>query len=208
MGAPSYPSWPRGLPLEQIKATNLDKLPLVNVDIPKSKISVIQSLANGDPDVDAIYRLTQPLTFSFPQQYKGGNLNIPKGDASDEKNSKEGRVDPKKYIHPLRTPLNTYAPYNAQATLHMHNALWSLLLPVTVHGRVSDIWRGYFAQKVFAKMGTHLLFSPPIVRQDRNVHRYEITKEIASLILNPFLFYIFVYLTNTSSRNSFFYCSN
>ena len=30
--------------------------------------------------------------------------------------------------------------------MHMYSSLWSLLLPVTVHGRVSDIWRGYFAQ--------------------------------------------------------------
>eukprot|EP00971_Amphidinium_carterae_P025556 504125-Amphidinium_carterae.1 len=27
-----------------------------------------------------------------------------------------------------------------QATLHLYEAFWGLLLPVTVHGRVSDIW--------------------------------------------------------------------
>ena len=65
-----------------------------------------------------------------------------------------------------------YAPYNAQATLHMYPALWSLLLPVTVHGRVSDIWRGYAAQRLMDMLGLRLLFSPALVRQDRNVHNY------------------------------------
>ena len=39
--------------------------------------------------------------------------------------------------------------------MHMYSSLWSLLLPVTVHGRVSDIWRGYFAQV----RATHRTFS-------------------------------------------------
>ena len=43
----------------------------------------------------------------------------------------------------MKLPAGLFAPYNAQATLHMHGALWTLLLPVTVHGRVSDIWRSY-----------------------------------------------------------------
>ena len=34
----------------------------------------------------------------------------------------------------------TMMPYNAQATLHAYEALWGLLLPCTVHGRVTDIW--------------------------------------------------------------------
>jgi hypothetical protein len=41
----------------------------------------------------------------------------------------------------IAVPRGSYAPYNAQATLHLYTALWSLLLPVTIHGRVSDIWR-------------------------------------------------------------------
>lgn len=45
----------------------------------------------------------------------------------------------------MKLPAGLFAPYNAQATLHMHSALWTLLLPVTVHGRVSDIWRSYCA---------------------------------------------------------------
>lgn len=55
--------------------------------------------------------------------------------------------------------------YNAQATLHMYSALWSLMLPVTVHGRVSDIWRGYVAQKIMGLLGLRLVFSPSMVKQ-------------------------------------------
>lgn len=106
-------------------------------------IGIVQSLANEDPDVDAIYRLTQPLPFDFTS--KGFNVAVPKG---------------------------AYAPYNAQATLHLYNALWSLMLPVTIHGRVSDIWRGYAAQRIMSMLNLRLLFSPSLVKQVRNEHNY------------------------------------
>ena len=141
-GAPSMPCWPRGLPLQDIKF-NASKVTMKPKKIPVTSVGIIQSLANHDPDVDAIYRLTQPLPFDFPT--RGFNICVPRG---------------------------SYAPYNAQATLHMYAALWSLLLPVTVHGRVSDIWRGYAAQRLMELLGIRLLFSPSLVRQDRNVHNY------------------------------------
>ncbi len=42
-----------------------------------------------------------------------------------------------------------FTPFNAQATLWRGGDLDTyalMLLPTTVHGRVSDIWRSYFAQ--------------------------------------------------------------
>jgi len=63
-------------------------------------------------------------------------------------------------------------PYNAQATLHAHAALWSLLLPCSVHGRVTDIWRSYFAQRLFWDVGLRVGFAPPWVTQYRNAHNY------------------------------------
>jgi len=164
MGAPTTPSWPRGLPLELIKKKDYSST-LTDVQVPIERVGVIQALANGDPDVDAIYRLTQPIPFSFPQR-TADSKNI-RPIPPDVNAQSEGEV-----ILPLLVPAHTYAPYNAQATLHMYPALWSLLLPVTVHGRVSDIWRGYLAQKLFRDVGLELLFSSPLVRQDRNVHNY------------------------------------
>ena len=164
MGAPSQPSWPRGLPLELIKKDGYSKV-LSDVNLTLDSVGVVQALANGDPDVDAIYRLTQPLPFSFPSRSANSRNISPllQKDASE----RDGET-----ILPLLVPAHAYAPYNAQATLHFYPALWSLLLPVTVHGRVSDIWRGYLAQKLFRDVGLQLLFSPPLVRQDRNAHNY------------------------------------
>ena len=65
------PVWPRGLPLRHIKESNdpeaLRRLGglLKQSALPLRDIAVVQSLANNDSDVDAIYRLTQPLPFSF-----------------------------------------------------------------------------------------------------------------------------------------------
>ena len=61
-------------------------------------------------------------------------------------------------------------PYNAQATVVHKSALWSLLLPMTVHSRVSDIWRSYIAQRLMQDIGVRVAFAPPHVRQDRNSH--------------------------------------
>ena len=73
----------------------------------------------------------------------------------------------------LRIPPGTYSPYNAQASLHFYDAFWGLYLPVTVAGRVSDIWRSYFTQYFFKYLNLNLGFLPrPLVSQDRNPHSY------------------------------------
>lgn len=112
-------------------------------------VGIIQALANIDPDVDAIYRLLLPIPFNFSK-----------------------RMYHNEVVSLLRIPKKAYSPYNAQATLHFYAALWSLWLPVTVHGRVSDIWRGYIYQKIAKDIGLELLFSSPVVTQIRNVHNY------------------------------------
>jgi len=58
--------------------------------------------------------------------------------------------------------------------LHFQDAFWGLYLPITVAGRVSDIWRSYIVQALFKRLGLHLGFLPrPVVVQDRNPHSYE-----------------------------------
>ena len=133
-----------GLPMDDIKLSQTKKYSHTrSLTIPMSDVGVIQSLANNDPDVDAMYRLIQPLPFSFPQQGL-----------------------------PCLVPSNRLSPYNAQATLHFYSALWSLLLPMTVHGRVADIWRSYIAMRLGREIGMRLLFSRPVVVQLRNSHDY------------------------------------
>jgi hypothetical protein len=113
MGAPSTPGggisnnvpppWPRGLPLGLIRQPcNVTLEPAGGATI--SAVAVVQSLADHDPDVDAIFRLTRGVPFDFDPANKK-SLIIPQG---------------------------TLAPWNAQATLVLKQGFWSLLLPTTV----------------------------------------------------------------------------
>merc|ERR1719157_306801 len=72
----------------------------------------------------------------------------------------------------LVLPPGVFAPYNAQATVHMYDGFWGLLLPVTVHGRVSDIWRSFLTQKLLWDIGEVLAFRPSYVVHDRVAHDY------------------------------------
>ena len=53
------------------------------------------------------------------------------------------------------------ASYNSHATLHY--ALWGLMLPVSVHGRVSDIWRSYIMQRLMVDVGQSVGYVSPFV---------------------------------------------
>jgi len=139
-------AWPRGFPLELVKTRMHARICPNPQDIAVSGIGVVQFTADHDPDVDAVYRMTRTLPFYFQH-----SVDTPTS---------------------LVLPPNTYSPYNAQATLHTRRALWALLLPSTVAGRVSDIWRSFFAQNIFARLGLQLAFGRPCVTQHRNAHNY------------------------------------
>jgi len=109
--------------------------------------AVQQFLADEDPDVDAVFRLTRELPCSF-----------------------EGL--PPATPEVMAIPQKVFSPYNAQATVHLYEAFWGLLLPVTVHGRVSDIWRAYLTQKLLWDVGQGLAFTSPHVVHDRVAHDY------------------------------------
>ena len=72
-------------------------------------------------------------------------------------------------------------PYNAQASIHTYKAMFALLLPMTVPGRVSDIWRSYFSQRIFRDVeissangngaeGLKIVILPPDIEHERNEH--------------------------------------
>ena len=79
MGGPSAtdpavpPSWPRGFPLDLIGSACPHRLVPANL----SRVAVLQSLADHDPDVDAIYRLTRGVPFSF-KAGSGQTLVLPR----------------------------------------------------------------------------------------------------------------------------------
>jgi len=81
MGASHINPWPRGFPIDQLK-DNFVNGPLDTTefgDLPFSSIGVIQSLCNGDPDNDAVFRMTRPdsTKFSFDRSAKSIPLLIP-----------------------------------------------------------------------------------------------------------------------------------
>jgi hypothetical protein len=101
-------------PCKHSGETTMGTYRLTGAMLPGITFGIQQSLADFHPDIDAIHRLTRrPLTFSFDSTTPFSALYGADG---------------------------MYSPYNAQATLHHYSAFWGMLLPVSVHGRVSDIW--------------------------------------------------------------------
>ncbi|XP_060074753.1 uncharacterized protein LOC132554453 [Ylistrum balloti] len=135
-------TWPRGFPLQDIK--NITTVPVICKSSDSVTLGVVQSLANEQPDIDAIYRMTRDAPFNFSATRKSHR--------------------------PFVLPRNTFAPINAQATLWLAPAFPYMALPISVNGRVSDIWRGYIAQYFFHKKDIRVAFSSPYVIQERNAH--------------------------------------
>ena len=137
-------TWPRGFPLEHIRDDSTHP-PLCTSSQPRH-IGVIQSLANIEPDVDAIYRFTRQTPFKFG-------------------------ATPSSHL-PVMVPDKAFTPFNGQATLWRKASFKYLALPVSVKGRVSDIWRSYIAEYFFHKLSLSVLFTSPYVDQYRNAHDY------------------------------------
>ena len=141
--------WPRGFPLQFIRDENTYTVPSQSFALDDAdgddfeSVAVIQSLANHDPDVDAIYRMTRPLPISF---HREETILVP--------------------------PRAVYTPWNAQAVLVSEPAFFGLLLPVTVTGRVSDIWRSYITTRLLWETRYKIGFSSAFVTQYRNPHSY------------------------------------
>ena len=132
--------WPRGYPLDKISLPPTQTFRKCKTE----KASIQQGVVDGDPDVDAIFRLTR--------------IN-------------EG-VDLRATFDKKALPHGIMAPYNTQNTLHLYDAFWGLMIPQTVAFRVCDIWRGYWAQRLLWEVGSFLTFFPPNAVQFRNSHSY------------------------------------
>ena len=133
--------WPRGLPLGCVRQEQSRAFKEC-LEEQSFKVPVWQGLANGDPDVDAIYRLVidRPCTF-------------------------EDRP-------PLVLDSGTISPYNSQNTVSFREAFPLLYLPSYVSFRFTDILRGLIGQVVLWDHGFRLGFFKATVFQERNVHDY------------------------------------
>lgn len=136
--------WPRGYPLENIADPThhtFDRCKDVQT-------AIQQGVVDGDPDVDAIYRLTR----------KDKNVRL---DVKFDANAPA-----------VLLPPGTMAPFNSQNTFFLYKGLWATLLPITTAFRVCDIWRGYYAQRLLWEIGGYLSFFPPNAVQVRSAHNY------------------------------------
>jgi len=129
--------WPRGLPLNEVQSTVRPAVawPMVEADCP-----VQQGLANGNPDVDAIYRLVLPLPFDFD------------------------------IAEPIALGPGSWCPFNSQNTTFFSEAFPLLYLPYYCSFRMTDIWRSFIAQAILHVNGWSVMFHRATVHQDRNDH--------------------------------------
>ena len=129
--------WPRGLPLDaiQVAPPEYESLQELEADCP-----IQQGLADGNPDVDAIYRLVFPLPIHFHPDRR-----VALGEGA-------------------------WSPFNSQNTAWFPEAYPLLYLPSYCSFRMTDIWRSFVAQRIAWENGWSVLYSSPDVFQERNEH--------------------------------------
>lgn len=129
--------WPRGLALEHI----LEPVPdLDSLETREVKCPIQQGLADENPDVDAIYR----LSLSLPQSFRKDRY--------------------------VALSQGCICPFNSQNTTWFSQTFMLMYLPSYCSFRMTDIWRSFIAQKIAYLNDWGLLFHEPTVFQERNEH--------------------------------------
>jgi hypothetical protein len=128
--------WPRGFPLELV---NNPEPITYSTDVIHQ--AVVMGLVDQDPDVDAIYRMTQELPYVF-----GSNDKI------------------------ITLVDGAWCPWNSQNTWWRKECLPLMYLPTTVTPRVTDILRSYVATAILQKFGLGIGITSPTAVQVRNQH--------------------------------------
>jgi hypothetical protein len=131
--------WPRGFPLEAIESARHWQPPK------SSRASVIsspiqQGLADGNPDVDAVWRLILSADVRFKSK---PSVALKRG---------------------------SWCPFNSQTTWWWPEAYPLLYLPSHCTFRMTDIWRSFIAQRCIWEIGGAVSFHAPEVVQERNAH--------------------------------------
>ena len=127
--------WPRGIPLDKI---HNNKIKLGNKK--KKDFVLQQGVCEGNPDVDAIFRLiNKKINIKFKNNLK---INVNK----------------------------SFVTLNSQNTIWFKEIFPLLYLPVTCTMRCTDIWRGLIAQRILQNDNKNILFFGTTMRQDRNDH--------------------------------------
>lgn len=130
--------WPRGFPLDEVlKSPPVERGSKAFVNSPLQ-----QGLANGSPDVDAVWRLVLDKDIQFSE-----------GDS-------------------VRLDAGLWCPFNSQSTWWWKEAYPLMYLPSYCPFRMTDIWRSFVAQRCLWAMGFELTFHGAEVHQSRNPHDY------------------------------------
>jgi hypothetical protein len=132
--------WPRGLPLGEITGA---LTPRDDLTTHEHDCLIHQGLADGSPDVDAIYRLAQGRDIVF--------------DAAAD----------------ILLMNGAWCPFNSQNTTWFSEVFRLLYLPAHCSFRMTDIWRSFVALSWLQRSGGALAFHKATVFQDRNEHNLE-----------------------------------
>ena len=148
--------WPRGFPLEEIKNSVINKNDMI---IRKKNCPVQQYLVNENPDVDAIYRMTNKLPVNFLE-------------------NKSFILD--KFL---------WSPFNSQSTVWSQKMYSLMYLPSYCSFRMTDIWRSFIAQRIMWENDWYIAFHSPCMFQKRNSHNlfHDFRDEIPGYINNSYL---------------------
>lgn len=130
--------WPRGLPLDRV--TDPRTFGVVERSASAVVAPIQQGLADGAPDVDAVWRLLFDREFHFDQR-------------------------PAVWL-----PRGTWCPFNSQNTWWWPQAFVLMYLPSFCTFRLTDTWRSFVAQRCLWELGHGLVFHSADVRQLRNTH--------------------------------------
>lgn len=133
--------WPRGLPLDRIH-TDLTETESFAGPSGDSGVwaPIQQGLADGSPDVDAIWRLVLDREFIF---HESDSALLPPGQ---------------------------WCPFNTQSTWWWPAVYPLLYVPSFCSFRMCDIWKSFVAQRCLWELETGVVFHAPEVWQERNVH--------------------------------------
>jgi STELLO glycosyltransferases len=133
------PIWPRGFPLQEIASSRHWK-PAARARTRMTASPIQQGLADGNPDVDAVWRLVLMADVRFQSR---PSLALRRG---------------------------AWCPFNSQSTWWWPEAYPLLYLPSYCSFRMTDIWRSFIAQRCLWEFGAAVVFHAPEVVQERNQH--------------------------------------
>lgn len=130
--------WPRGFSLGDLKRDlpAYDGLPEETLFCP-----VQNGMVDGDPDVDAIYRLLYEMPFNF--EHKDRQIALKKG---------------------------TWCSFNTQNTTFFKDFFPIMYQPATPMFREADIVRSMVITRILWENDAHVMFHSPNVVQERNDH--------------------------------------